>query len=106
MGVSGSGKTSVGTAAAHLAGVRFIEGDDLHPPGNVAAMLAGQPIEKPIERRMAERSDHFIPVSLLDSQLATLEASAPREGVVMLDAARSIDNLAAAVAVLAAPRVG
>lgn len=41
MGVSGCGKSSVGAAlAARLAGV-YMDGDDLHPPANVAKMSAG-----------------------------------------------------------------
>jgi len=42
MGVSGCGKSTVGEGlAAHL-GWRFVEGDSLHPPENVAKMAAGQ----------------------------------------------------------------
>ena len=42
MGVSGCGKSTVGEQlAAHL-GWRFVEGDSLHPPENVAKMAAGQ----------------------------------------------------------------
>lgn len=41
MGVSGSGKTSVGKALAARLGVAFIEGDSLHPAENIAKMAAG-----------------------------------------------------------------
>ena len=44
MGVSGSGKTTV---AKHLAGrlrCSFAEGDDFHPPANVAKMESGTPL--------------------------------------------------------------
>ncbi len=41
MGVSGCGKSSVGAAVAHALGVPLIEGDDFHPPANVAKMAAG-----------------------------------------------------------------
>ncbi len=41
MGVSGCGKTSVGAQLAALLGHGFIEGDELHPPHNVALMAAG-----------------------------------------------------------------
>lgn len=43
-GVSGSGKTTVGRAAAAVAGVPFIDGDDLHPDRNIALMTAGTPL--------------------------------------------------------------
>lgn len=41
MGVTGSGKSVVGTALAAGLGARFIEGDRLHPPENIALMSAG-----------------------------------------------------------------
>ncbi len=41
MGVSGSGKTTLGEALAGRLGWPFKEGDDLHPPANVARMAAG-----------------------------------------------------------------
>jgi gluconokinase len=44
MGVSGSGKTTLGTALAKRLGVEFIEGDSLHPAGNIAKMSAGTPL--------------------------------------------------------------
>jgi gluconokinase len=44
MGVSGSGKTTVGRALAEELGVEMIEGDDHHPPENVAKMAAGIPL--------------------------------------------------------------
>ncbi len=45
MGVSGAGKTTVGKALAERLGVPFIEGDDYHPPANVAKMASGVPLE-------------------------------------------------------------
>lgn len=41
MGVSGSGKSTVGQGLAQALGVRFLEGDALHPPQNVQRMAAG-----------------------------------------------------------------
>lgn len=43
-GVSGSGKSTVGRALAERLGVPFEDGDDLHPPANVAKMRAGTPL--------------------------------------------------------------
>ncbi|MBA4247969.1 MAG: gluconate kinase [Microbacterium sp.] len=157
MGVSGAGKTSVGRAAADLAGVRFIDADALHPRANVAKMAAGEPLDDAdrapwldavatalatdapcimacsalraayrdrlradaphahfalldldrltLESRLTERAGHFMPAALLDSQLATLEPPTAAEGVLVLDATRPIDELAAAVAALLVPRV-
>lgn len=45
MGVSGSGKTSVGRLLAGKLDWPFQEGDDLHPPDNVAKMRAGIPLD-------------------------------------------------------------
>lgn len=45
MGVSGSGKTTVGEALAERLGWRFIEGDSFHPPENAAKMSAGIPLD-------------------------------------------------------------
>jgi gluconokinase len=45
MGVSGSGKSTVGAALAERLGVPFADADDLHPPANVAKMAAGQPLD-------------------------------------------------------------
>lgn len=44
MGVSGCGKTSVGIGIAARLGFAFVEGDTLHPRGNVEKMSAGIPL--------------------------------------------------------------
>jgi gluconokinase len=44
MGVTGCGKTEVGRALAERLGARFIEGDSLHPPENIARLSAGIPL--------------------------------------------------------------
>ena len=44
MGVSGTGKSSVGAGIAARLGWDFVEGDDLHPAANVAKMTAGEPL--------------------------------------------------------------
>ena len=44
MGVSGSGKTTVGQALAQELGYPFFDGDDFHPPANIAKMAAGIPL--------------------------------------------------------------
>ena len=45
MGVSGSGKTTVGAALAQRLGVSFADADDFHPAANVAKMSAGVPLD-------------------------------------------------------------
>jgi gluconokinase len=129
MGVSGSGKSTVASGLVDRLGWEFAEGDDFHPPENVAKMRAGTPLDdddrwpwlrslaewigdherdgksvvvtcSALERsyrdllceghpsvwfahvetppellrdRVAQRTGHYMPASLLDSQLATLE---------------------------------
>jgi gluconokinase len=41
LGVSGSGKTAVGSALAHRLGWSFVDGDDFHSAANRAKMAAG-----------------------------------------------------------------
>lgn len=45
MGVSGSGKTSVGKTLAEHLGWMFYDADDFHPPANVAKMASGIPLD-------------------------------------------------------------
>ena len=45
MGVSGSGKSTVGAALARRLGVPFADADSLHPVTNVAKMAAGTPLD-------------------------------------------------------------
>ena len=45
MGVAGAGKSTLGAALAQRLGWRFLDADDFHPPGNVAKMAAGVPLE-------------------------------------------------------------
>lgn len=44
MGVSGSGKTTVGAALAQRLRLPFADADDFHPPENVTKMAAGVPL--------------------------------------------------------------
>ena len=45
MGVSGSGKSTVGAALAQRLRVPFADADDFHPAANIAKMTAGQPLD-------------------------------------------------------------
>jgi gluconokinase len=44
MGVTGAGKSTVGTLLAERLGVSFRDADEFHPPANIAKMSAGQPL--------------------------------------------------------------
>lgn len=154
MGVSGSGKSTVGARLAQRLGWDFAEGDDLHPAANVAKMAAGQPLtdadrepwlaavaawidgelqagrrgvitcsalkrhyrnqlrrtdvrfvylrvaRRELERRLAGRPGHFMPPSLLDSQLAALEPPAADEAALTVEADdldHSVESIVAAL---------
>ncbi|MFE9453245.1 gluconokinase [Streptomyces sp. NPDC006739] len=45
MGVAGTGKTTIGPLLAARLGVPYAEGDDFHPPANIAKMSAGVPLD-------------------------------------------------------------
>ncbi len=45
MGVSGSGKSTVGAALAQRLSVPFADADDFHPPANIAKMTAGEALD-------------------------------------------------------------
>ncbi len=149
MGVSGAGKTSIGAPlAAHL-GCAFLEGDDLHPPANIAKMARGEALDdgdrwpwlhqlaariagwrqrgecgvlacsalkrtyrallsggrgdvlfvylhgsaELLQQRLARRPGHFMPASLLDSQLRTLEVPAAGECLIAVDAAQPPETI-------------
>lgn len=146
MGVAGCGKSSVGAALGAALGLPYQDGDDLHPPENVAKMSAGIPLtdadrtpwladvgaaladDAPliigcsalkrhyrdqiraaaggavtfvhlsgsravIEARMAARANHFMPVSLLDSQFAALEPPEPDETSLTVDIDQPLDRV-------------
>lgn len=71
-----------------------------HAPG-LRILLLEVPADE-LDRRMRERPGHFMPASLLASQLAALEPPAPGEPVVRLDGVEPLDDLVdTAVAILA-----
>ncbi|MFF4593217.1 gluconokinase [Amycolatopsis sp. CA-161197] len=142
MGVSGSGKTTVGEALAERLGVEYAEADSFHSKANIEKMSAGHALtdadREPwlqaiahwiaehqesggvvsssalkrryrdelraggnvwflhlhgdrdvLAERMQTRKGHFMPVSLLDSQLADLEPLQPDEPGLVLEITES-----------------
>lgn len=45
MGVSSTGKSSIGKAVADQLKLKFIDGDDLHPRANILKMAQGMPLD-------------------------------------------------------------
>lgn len=148
MGVSGVGKTTVGSAVANAMDVDFIDADDLHPPANKAKMGAGIPLtdedrwpwldavghavahtpsivacsslrrryrerllalvpsalfihldarRQDISHRIGARAHEFMPTSLLESQLATLEPLDADEPGFRVDASLAVPELVRAI---------
>lgn len=138
MGVSGCGKSRIGSMLAEALGIPFIEGDAFHSEANVAKMSAGVALTDDdrhdwllvlrdklaareggavlscsslkrayrdllrgaggdvrfvhlagerslLEQRVSNRPGHYMPPSLLDSQLRTLEPLQPDESGIPLD---------------------
>jgi gluconokinase len=76
MGVSGSGKSTVGRLLAERLGVPYAEADDFHPAANIAKMSAGHPLND------ADRAPW------LDAIAAWIAERGDRSGVVSCSALR------------------
>jgi len=71
MGVTGSGKSTVGKLLAQQLGWKFFEGDDFHSPANIEKMRRGMPLSdddrrpwleaiRESIRQMVERSENAV----------------------------------------------
>ena len=75
MGVSGSGKTTIGKLLAVRLSCEFLDGDDFHPPENVAKMTVGTPLTDADRRPWLE----LLNGKLQEQENAVLACSALRE---------------------------
>ncbi|OBF11769.1 gluconokinase [Mycobacterium sp. ACS4331] len=62
MGVSGSGKSTVGAALAQRLRVPFADADDFHPAANIEKMSAGHPLDDDDRRPWLERIGEWLSV--------------------------------------------
>ena len=60
IGVSGSGKTTVGKLLAPMIDATYVEGDDYHPPANIAKMRSGQPLDDHDRRPWLDKLGHVV----------------------------------------------
>lgn len=101
MGVSGSGKSTVGAALAHRLGVPFGDADDFHPPANIAKMTAGIALDdddripwlEAIGRWLAEHDGQGGVISCSALKVAyrdRLRTHAPRAAFVHLHGTREV----------------
>ena len=60
-------------------------------PGSESFVIELDADAETLRARMADRTGHFMPVSLLDSQLATLEPLQPDERGAIIDVTRPLD---------------
>ncbi|MCU1480683.1 MAG: gluconate kinase [Subtercola sp.] len=100
-GVTGAGKSTIGTAIAVKLGVPFVDADSLHSPANIAKMAAGHPLtdadrEPWLERIGAELHGHddsgvVIACSSLKRQYRDLiRSAAPSTFFVVLTGSREL----------------
>ena len=76
MGVAGCGKTAVGEALARALGADFIEGDQLHPPENVACMARGEPLTDALREGWLDAIGEHIASSVAGGRKAVAACSA------------------------------
>src|SRR4026208_1051953 len=79
MGVSGSGKTSVGKALAEKLRWEFYDADDFHPPENVAKMASGIPLDDTDRAPWLTTLPRLISSRLTQNKPGVLACSALRE---------------------------
>jgi gluconokinase len=79
MGVSGSGKTSVGQALASRLGWDFYDADDFHPPANLAKMAGGIPLDDGDRAPWLDALHDLISRCLAEDRPGVLACSALKE---------------------------
>jgi len=76
MGVSGSGKTTIGARLAEELGWRFLDADDFHSPENVRRMAAGIPLTDRDRQPWLDRLRDEITRAIAAGENMTLACSA------------------------------
>jgi gluconokinase len=76
MGVTGSGKSTVGKLLAQQLGWKFFEGDDFHSPANIEKMRRGMPLNDDDRRPWLEAIRESIRQMIERSENAVIACSA------------------------------
>ena len=76
MGVAGSGKTTVASLFANKTGATFYDGDDFHPPDNIAKMRGGVPLTDGDRAQWLEALRKIIGRACAANEFAVLTCSA------------------------------
>ena len=76
MGVTGSGKTTIGRRLAAKLGWRYFDADDFHPPANIEKMSGGRPLNDDDRLPWLERLRTLIRECLERSENCVLACSA------------------------------
>jgi gluconokinase len=76
MGVSGSGKTTVAKLFAQKTGAIFFEGDEFHPPENVARMRGGIPLTDADRKLWLQKLRAIVAGALAKNEFTALTCSA------------------------------
>src|SRR5262252_1376606 len=79
MGVTGSGKSTVGKILASQLGWKFVEGDDFHSPKNIEKMRRGEPLNDADRRPWLEAIREVIRTTIDRSENAVIACSALKE---------------------------
>lgn len=79
MGVSGSGKTTVGKALAQKLGWDFFDADDFHPAGNITKMASGIPLSDSDRAPWLNSLHHLLSSTLKSNRHPVLACSALKE---------------------------
>lgn len=69
MGVSGSGKSTIGKGLSQKTGIPFFDGDDFHPESNIRKMASGKPLND------EDRQDWLEKLNALASEQSALDGA-------------------------------
>lgn len=79
MGVTGSGKSTVGRLLAKTLNWKFYEGDDFHPPANIDKMKQGVPLDDQDRRPWLEAIRKLIETAIDRRENAVITCSALKD---------------------------